>query len=221
MAVRAVDRNRSGRPRGRWRAGEQVLWRFVSPSGLEAARPVTVVRDAPDLSAFWLAPGTPILRSALSDGTDVRTVPLERRFVEPWATSESCWTGTGVLKLVPWGQAHSVWVFWDDDGSLRGWYVNLEAPHRRVPTGIDTRDHVLDIWVDPDGHWEWRDEDELEAAEAAGRFTPTEIAAIRAEGERVVARIEQWESPFRDGWERFRPDPRWALPGLPGDRHVS
>ena len=38
---------------------------------------------------------------------------------------------------------------------------------------------------------------------------------IRAGGERVVARIETWEPPFSDGWEKWRPDAVWPLPALP------
>ncbi|WP_267594145.1 DUF402 domain-containing protein [Carbonactinospora thermoautotrophica] len=204
-------------PPALWSPGDHVLWRFVRHGTVEAARPVTVVRDAPDLSVFWLAPGTPIVRAVLVDGTPIRSVPVRERFAHPWGTRESIWHGPGVLKLVPWGAAHSVWVFWDDDGSLRGWYVNLEAPHRRRPYGVDTSDHVLDIWVTPDRRWEWKDEDELTAAHAAGRFGDEDLVAIRAEGERVIKLIERWASPFRDGWERFRPDPDWALPALPAD----
>ncbi len=200
-----------------WSPGDHVLWRFVRDCTVEAARPVIVVRDTPDLSAFWLAPGTPIIRATLADGTPIRSVPVHERFVLPWGARESTWHGTGVLKLVPWGAAHSVWLFWDEDGSLRGWYVNLEAPHRRRPHGVDTSDHVLDIWVTPDRRWDWKDEDELAAAYAAGRFSDEDLVAIRAEGERVVELIERWASPFRDGWERFRPDPRWRLPVLPRD----
>ena len=69
---------------------------------------------------------------------------------------------------------------------------------------------MLDIWVPLDtGIPQWKDEDELEASIAAGRTTPAEAAAIRAEGERVMR-----ERPWPTGWEDFEPDPSWPLPRL-------
>jgi hypothetical protein len=43
-----------------------------------------------------------------------------------------------------------------------------------------------------------------------GRFTGEDVAAIRAEGERVLA---AW--PFPTGWEDWQPDPSWTAPELP------
>jgi hypothetical protein len=56
-------------------------------------------------------------------------------------------------------------------------------------------------------------------ADTHGRrpIKPDAGVAVRAEGERVLA---AW--PFPTGWEEFRPDPAWPLPGLPeGWEHVA
>jgi predicted RNA-binding protein associated with RNAse of E/G family len=74
---------------------------------------------------------------------------------------------------------------------------------------------VLDVWIEPDGSWEWKDEDELENAIEIGLITDDHAAAARAEGERVIA---AW--PFPTGWEDFRPDSGWHLPRLPEDWQV-
>jgi hypothetical protein len=204
---------------GRWAPGTQIVWRFVRDGEVRTVRPMTVVADRPDLLVAWLAGGTPIQRSSLPDGSDIRTAALGDRFRLGRRPMPSVWHGTGILKLVPWGCAHSVWLFWDPGWELRGWYVNLEAPHRRWQSGVDTTDHVLDIWVSRDRRWEWKDEDEFAEALAAGRFSAEDAAEIRAEGARVVERIERWESPFRDGWENFRPEDSWPIPQLPADWH--
>jgi predicted RNA-binding protein associated with RNAse of E/G family len=113
------------------------------------------------------------------------------------------------------GAAHSVYVTWGKDGELVGWYVNLEEPWRESPFGFDTTDHLLDVWIDPDRGWRWKDEDELAEAVELGLFTPAKADAIRAEGERAIERIEAWSTPFDEGWETWRPDPDWPLPELP------
>jgi Protein of unknown function (DUF402) len=199
----------------RWDPGTQILWRFVREGQVRTVRPMTVVVDRPDLTVAWLAGGTPIQRSSLPDGSSIRSASLADRFRLGRRPMPSIWRGTGILKLLPWGSAHSVWLFWDPGWVFRGWYVNLEAPHRRWSAGVDTTDHVLDIWVTPDRRWEWKDEDEFAEAQAAGRFSASEAAEIRAEGAGVVDRIERWASPFCDGWEDFRPDPAWPIPELP------
>jgi len=61
--------------------------------------------------------------------------------------------------------------FWDEDGGFRGWYVNFEAPFMRTGSVLDTVDWHLDLWIDPDGTWRWKDEDEADAAVAAGALS--------------------------------------------------
>jgi hypothetical protein len=90
--------------------------------------------------------------------------------------------------------------------------VNLQAPFRRDGPGFHTNDHELDIEVRPDGSWRWKDEDRMDDWVRRGRFTPEDVTAIRAEGERVLA---EW--PFPTGWEEWTPDPAWPVPELPED----
>jgi len=91
----------------------------------------------------------------------------------------------------------------------------LQDPVHRVATGFDTGDHVLDLDVGPDLRWRWKDEDEFAIAQQIGRFTPDQAAAIRAEGERVIADIEARRWPFDGSLLDWRPDPSWPVPSVP------
>jgi len=106
--------------------------------------------------------------------------------------------------LVPRAGSHSIWLFWDDAGACRTWYVNLEQRHRWHASGCDTRDELLDIVCERPREWRWKDEDELEAALAFGVLDRERAVAVRAEGERVARVIERWDSPFSDGWDDWR-----------------
>jgi hypothetical protein len=64
--------------------------------------------------------------------------------------------------------------------------------------------------VEPDGSWRWKDEENMGDWVRRRRFTPEQVAAIRREGERVLA---EW--PFPTGWEEWAPDPSWQTPRLP------
>ena len=114
------------------------------------------------------------------------------------------------------GDAHSLLGLYDGpQGKLSSWYVNLESPNRRTSRGIDFEDHVLDIVISPDlSVWRWKDEDTLETAVRLGLITVDKAEEIRAEGERVIERVQSRSSPFGDGWERWRPDPAWPVPEL-------
>ena len=77
------------------------------------------------------------------------------------------------------GASHSVYVHWGRDGEFLGWYVNLEEPWRETTLGFDTTDHLLDIWIDPDRTWRWKDEDHLAEAVEIGLFTQEKADAVR------------------------------------------
>ncbi|MFF0741338.1 DUF402 domain-containing protein [Streptomyces sp. NPDC004111] len=209
----------AGHAGDRWAPGDQILWRYrdnASPH-IHICRPVTVVRDTEEVLAVWMAPGTECVKPVLADGTSVHQEPLATRYTKPRTTTTSRWFGTGVLKLARPGEPWSVWLFWEPGWRFKNWYVNLEEPQVRWAGGVDSQDHFLDIAVSPDGRWQWLDEDEFAEARRVGLLGERQAADVRAAGEEAVRRIEAWGAPFADGWEDWRPDPRWGVPPLPAD----
>jgi hypothetical protein len=169
--------------------------------------PVRVVRDTPELLATYIAPGTPF---TFPPGPEVH----------PWA-DRSGWDGHGVLMLQRPDEAHAVWVFWDGpDRELACWYVNLQEPFRRTPTGYDTQDLELDLVVHPDGRVEVKDDELLDQRVEEGRFTQDQGHAIRANGLRLERNLREglrWWDPF---WALWEPDPAWdAAAPLRAARH--
>ena len=142
------------------------------------------------------------------------TRDADGRYLEPWVRGDPpthrTWHTAGVLRLVRPGDAHTVELFWDEDWAFLGWYVNLQAPLTPSAHGFDTTDWALDVWVEPDGAWQWKDEDDFAEAQQLGVLTPADAAQVRATGENVIA-----ERPWPTGWEDWRPDPAWPLLSLP------
>jgi hypothetical protein len=140
--------------------------------------------------------------------------------VEAWVRgdppADHVWTDAHVLRFMRPGDAHTVEIYWDEDWTHVGWYVNLQAPLRVDGPRLDTTDHALDIVVEPDGSWSWKDEHDLEAIVALGGFDRELAAEIRAEGERVVA-----ERPWPTGWEDWRPRRDWEPLALPARWDVA
>jgi hypothetical protein len=185
--------------------GEVALFRFIRFGKVRHASPRIVVRDEEDVVVLHLPVGTP----AKLPGYDGR--PIRGQADRDWELHDHNWYTSSLLTVIPRGRAHCIDLLWDGEtGAFAGWYVNIQEPIRRSRLGFDTDDLILDIRVQPDGGWAWKDEDELEEAVELGRFTDHEASEIRAEGERVLA-----ERPWPTGWEDWRADPSWPLPELP------
>jgi len=194
-----------------------VRYRTLGQDTLLGARPLRFLGVRNGYVAGWLPGGTDVADPVLADGRPLRAVEPEAWFSDDLASVRRPWSGDALVMLVPLAGAHSVWLFWDEAGTFGNWYVNLERPHVWHAKGCDTRDTLLDVVCEAPRRWRWKDEDELEIAVAVGAITREDAASVRAEGDRVVAAIERWASPFVDGWERWRPDPSWPAPELPAD----
>jgi len=179
------------------------------------AEPVTVVRDDADVLVAWLAAGTPVLRVARADGLGKRD-DKSTLFTAETVQDVGVHAYYDVLRIAPTGRPWSVWIlFAEHTREFAGWYLNLEDPHARDDHAVYTRDHVLDLEIEPDRTMARKDEDELALAVAQGRYDAATAAAIEAEAAEAEAIVADWGPPFCDGWEHFRPDPAWPIPGLP------
>ena len=131
-----------------------------------------------------------------------------------WVFADASWE-VSTLVLMRERDWHAVWVSWLDSGEQWGWYVNLQRPFRRTKLGFETMDLALDVIVDLDRTWRWKDEDELEIFVERGVFDHELAERVRAEGLRVAERAERGEPPFSEPWADWRPDPSWSVPVLP------
>ncbi len=191
--------------------GEVMLWRYG-----RRLEPVRVVRDDERGLVAWLAEATELVAWVPADGRSTREVPLGERFDVGRTAVISRWQGSGVLRIAPAGRPWSVWLFWEDDGSFAGHYVNLELPHRRRGVETATRDLTLDLWLEPDGTLWLKDSDELEVAVSNGRYSAALADEIRAAAD--WARVDLVEAggwPLDDEWTTWRPPAHWTMPPLP------
>jgi hypothetical protein len=177
------------------RAGDVIEVRSVYKGRPRWGFPHTVVADDGARFVLHLAPG--------AEGYWMGRDP-DGRYLERWARGDDprphTWQRHHILSLTRRGDAHSLWHFWDEEWTFVCWYVQLHAPMRETDGALETTDHALDVLVEPDGTWRWKDEDDLAECVRLGIFTPEEAAAVRTEGERVIA-VKPWPT----GWEAWRP----------------
>jgi predicted RNA-binding protein associated with RNAse of E/G family len=197
--------------------GQTILRRDIHfDDRITSVATARVVADDASGVLTWTAVGSEVMRRTTLAGESVRKMTVAEVTAVPTMLVPMRWTDTNVLMLTPSGASHSIWWFFDTDGDFLGWYVNLETRSQRWSGGLDMRDLALDIWVEPDRSWQWKDEDEFaERTGHADYWTAAEAAAVRAEGERVIARIEAGASPFGGSLTDFKPNPTWEPTILP------
>ncbi|MDX6295470.1 MAG: hypothetical protein QOH50_4545 [Kribbellaceae bacterium] len=164
--------------------GQTLLRRYWTGGRISVLNIHRVVADDELGLRLWLPAGTPYWRMLTADGRTQHEAPVEA-VGESAVLTQVTWRGADVMVWLPPGEAYSVWWFWDPvSGDFQGWYGNLEAAAVRwsdgVVAGVDTVDQALDLWVEPDGSWAWKDLDEF--AERTGHqlyWDKTEAARIR------------------------------------------
>jgi Protein of unknown function (DUF402) len=197
--------------------GRLVVHRNLRHGRLGWVRPARVVSDDERGLLLWLAERSPVANEVAEDGRGMRDMPFAEWVTLRHRVDIAPWRGPGVLMFTPPDAAHSVWWFFTRSGDFARWYVNLEEPAVRWDdgylAGVDVVDQDLDIQVEPDLSWRWKDEEEF--AERLGfpsHYWVSDEAPVRAEGTRVVKLIEAGEFPFDGTWCGFRPDPQWTVP---------
>jgi predicted RNA-binding protein associated with RNAse of E/G family len=189
--------------------GQTILRRYFKGGRVSFLNVCRALADDERGLRLWVPIGTPFWRLLTPDGRDAHQASWE----EILATGQLGllpWHSSHIMIFMPPDAAHSVWWFFGEDGEFQGWYGNLEAPYTRWDGGVDTVDHALDLWFEPDRTWRWKDEDEFAAVTGhPGSWSVEQAAEIRAEGERLVKLAEAGEFPFDGTWCDLRPDPAW------------
>jgi hypothetical protein len=197
--------------------GQTIVRRNVHPNGMIAAvETARVIHDDRDCLLTWTARGSDCMFRATVTGAPIRSTSLAERDRTPSMLWPCTWDNTEVLIRTAPNADHSVWWFFGLGGRFEGWYVNLESPGRRWPGGMDIHDHALDIRIQPDLSWSWKDENELiERIGHPAYWTEAEAVRIRQAGERLIPVIEAGEFPFDGYLTDFRADPAWSPTRLP------
>jgi hypothetical protein len=194
---------------GRRAAGDEVLLREIWQGSVWSVRPVTVARDTPGALALYIPPGTRWLRPRRPDGGPKRIPGGD------WILRDARWYNH-VLRVTPPGEPYSVMPIWGEDWVLRSWYINIEEPVRPSAFGYDYMDWTLDVIVAADfSGYHWKDETEMNQALKRGVYDAAHVQHVREAGERAIEHLLSRRPPFDEGWDGWRPDPRWGIPPLP------
>jgi hypothetical protein len=197
----------------RFSCGQTILYREIDEHGqIIDVKPVAVIEDSAAQIVLWLPLHTPTMKPELLNPT----AEGPRRWDLGWHLVEAIWRSEILIVIKP-RQRRATLVRWTKDRAFCGWYINTQSALKRTYLGFDMRDYQLDILVDTDRSWRWKDEDELELAIHLGRMTPAQGAAVEREGQRAIAELENNAGPCADGWENWQPSGDLKRPQLRPD----
>jgi protein associated with RNAse G/E len=125
-----------------------------------------------------------------------------------------------LILLEPQKYFSTIYIWEQASEEFLCYYINFQTPFTRSPWGFDTLDLDLDILVDLDNKWEWKDRDDYQNGIQSGGITPEYVREIERAQKEVFSRIEDRLYPLDGTWLEWRPDPNWPKTKLPIDWDV-
>jgi predicted RNA-binding protein associated with RNAse of E/G family len=119
------------------------------------------------------------------------------------------------LLLEP-GKYYSTIYFWNDESNeFLCYYINFQLPFHRSHCGVDTLDLDLDLIINPDFSYRWKDVDDYQKAIENEIIFPEWVEGIESARQDVLEKLETRRYPFDGSWLNWKPDPSWSPPKLP------
>ncbi|MFI9719939.1 DUF402 domain-containing protein [Streptomyces sp. NPDC052396] len=210
----------------RFEPGATVVRRDIFGDRVWTAAPRRVIEDRGDTLtlAHWpgvegLAPTT-YIDSLGMDSPAARDAARDQGFADlasgAWELGSWRWRDTTVLSRFQAGEHFSVHLFFGAGHRPLHWYINFELPFRRTALGIDTRDLLLDLLVEPDlSAHTWKDEDEYAQGRRLGIIDDALHAQVELARERALELLAERQETFPTSWLNWQPATDWPLPELP------
>jgi len=193
--------------------GEIVYLRHFQHDVVSGVFPLRAVQHDDLGVLLWGQAGSRQWMLTMADGAWMRDTPLPEWVRGPKVLVHAA-ARHSLLSWHPAGADYSIRFFFSPDGRFLNWYANLEVP--AVPwradglSGLDTVDWDLDVWIEPDRSWRWKDEEEFaERLRLPEYYWVHDEQRVRQAGLEVIKLAEAGDFPFDGTWTGFRPDPGW------------
>ena len=199
-----------------WKPGDVISWRGIYRERIWHVQPTILVRDSPAETVLTLLPGT----ECIAEETYPKGKKNGQRrwfFVDhDWKLAKYTWNTNRLLLIFEPQNYYSIILFWNHKSNdFLYYYVNFQLPFKRNLSAVDTLDLDLDLIINPDLSYEWKDIEDYQNAIAHGLILPEWSRGIETATDEIMARLEMRQYPFDGSWLNWKPDPAWQPPTLP------
>jgi len=199
-----------------WKPGDVISWRGIYRERIWHSQTVIVVQDTSEELVLTLLPGT---ECVAPEGYLLGKNSFQRRWnfkEKDWQLEKYSWHTNRLLLLLEPEKYYSIIYFWNHETNhFLCYYINFQLPFQRVQSGIDTLDLDLDLIINPDFSYVWKDVDDYQKAIENEIIFPEWIQRIEEAKSDVFNTLEKRQYPFDGSWLDWISDPAWSPPKLP------
>jgi len=203
-----------------WNPGDQIVLRGMYNQQPWHVQSVIVVKDSPEEVALLLLPGAECAAPGgyihQKHGPDGEWDRWQEMLNQPWKLEKYTWhTNRFLILLKPEAFYATVFIWQHATNEFRCYYINFQLPFKCSHCGLDTFDLELDLVIEPDYNWQWKDVEEYQRGIEAGILRADWVQGIENAQKDVFAKLEQRTYPLDGRWLDWKPDPTWTAPKLP------
>jgi protein associated with RNAse G/E len=199
-----------------WKSGDVIAWRGIYRGQIWHAMPTYVVKDTPQELVLTILPGAVCKVDKDYGRKDGKRI---WDFIDTdWKLDDFIWHTNRLIFILEPEKYYSINLFWNHSSNeFVGYYINFQYPYRRNDCGIEAMDLELDIDIEPDLSFRWKDVNDYQKAMECGIIPSDCVQGIEAAKPEILERIENRCYPFDGWWLDWKPDPTWSPPKLPAD----
>lgn len=203
-----------------WNPGDLTTLRGMYENRIWSAHSAAVVKDSPHESIVVVMPG------AECEATDgyLNGKHGDKGKWDRWEDYRSnnpilqkfSWRANRALCILEPLKYYAINLFWrDDSNDFSCYYANFQLPFWRTHCGFDSMDLEIDLIVNPDFSFEWKDIDDYQKGIESGIIRREWVREIETAKKEIFEKIEHRKYPFDGSWLNWMPDPNWSPPMLP------
>jgi len=205
-----------------WQPGNTAALRGMVDKKPWYIQSVRVVKDTPTETALLLLPGAECAAPPgyihQKHGDHSHWDRWRDLLSGAWSLEKYRWhTNRFLILLEPEKYFATIFIWKHSSDVFQGYYINFQLPFKRSQCGFDTYDLELDLVIDPDFKWHWKDVNEYEEGVRLGAIRPEWMRGIDSARKDIFERIEQRSYPLNSHWLDWRPAPDWPPTDLPPD----
>ncbi|MCC7117712.1 MAG: DUF402 domain-containing protein [Anaerolineales bacterium] len=199
-----------------WQAGDHALYQGVYQNQVWFAQSVVVVKDSAEETALAVTPG--------AECAAPRGYVNSRESWDRWGDYQAnrrdmqtyFWHTNRFLILLYPEKYYSLNLIWNQaKDQFVCYYVNFQLPYQRAPFAFQTLDLEIDLVIEPDFNWHWKDEEDYNTGVALNIITADWAKEIETAKREIFDKLKKRAYPFDDSWRDWRPNPTWSNPKLP------
>lgn len=201
-----------------WNPGDVISWRGIYRERIWHVQPTILIKDSPKEIVLTLLPGTECIAEENYPKGKKNGARLWDFKEKAWHLAKYTWQTNRLLLIFEPEKYYSIIHFWNHvSGEFLCYYINFQLPFQRSHCGVDTLDLDLDLIINPDFSYEWKDVDDYQKAIECGIIPSECIQGIETAKPGILERIEKRQYPFNGSWLNWMPDSSWSPPRLPAN----